>query len=163
MANIFFVKFCCHLSIYLEAYYSVTRSGPSAFPMVWWQVQFIHWYPLYVVEVIKFERILHFWVGNWAVNCSVRKQKWNSLFNPVLSSTVISRWKHRFSSDHRSWATSSPVSTWMGDRLGIPGAVGFSLLRHIYSPNGWPPGNTGCCRLFTTPTYFVSRHDLRPT
>ena len=40
-------------------------------------------------------------------------------------STAISRWKYRFSSDHRSQAASSPVSTWMGDRLGIPGAVDF--------------------------------------
>ena len=27
--------------------------------------------------------------------------------------------------NHPSEATSSPVSTWMGDRLGIPGAVDF--------------------------------------
>ena len=44
----------------MEAYYSVTRSGLSVFPMVWLQVQFIHCYPMYFVEVIKFERILHF-------------------------------------------------------------------------------------------------------
>ena len=43
----------------MEAYYSVTRSGLSVFPMVWWQVQFIHCYLLYFVEVIKFERILY--------------------------------------------------------------------------------------------------------
>ena len=41
----------------------------------------------------------------------------------LLMSTAISRWKYRFSSDHRSQATSSAVSTWMGDRLGTPRAV----------------------------------------
>ena len=40
-------------------------------------------------------------------------------------STAIPRWKYRFSSDHRSQATSGEVSTWMGDRLGIPRAVDF--------------------------------------
>ena len=46
----------------------------------------------------------------------------------LSSATAIPRWKHRFSSEHRSQATSGPVSTWMGDRLGIPGAVDFFSL-----------------------------------
>ena len=45
--------------------------------------------------------------------------------------TATSRWKYRFSSEHRSQTTSSPVSTWMGDRLGIPGAVSFYLFHWI--------------------------------
>ena len=40
-------------------------------------------------------------------------------------STAIPCWKYRFSSDHRSQATSSAVSTWEGDHLGTPRAVGF--------------------------------------
>ena len=49
-----------------------------------------------------------------------------------MLSTAIPRWKYRFSSDHRSQATSGQVSTWMGDRLGIPGAVDFFFLRHCF-------------------------------
>ena len=41
-------------------------------------------------------------------------------FELLLSSAFISRWKYQFSSDHWSQATSSVVSTWMGDRLGTP-------------------------------------------
>ena len=41
--------------------------------------------------------------------------------------TAISRWIYQFSSDHWSQAASSPVSTWMGDRLGTRGAVGISF------------------------------------
>ena len=48
-------------------------------------------------------------------------------FKASLLSTAIPRWKYRFSSDHRSQATSGSVSTWMGDRLGIPSAVDFFL------------------------------------
>ena len=48
---------------------------------------------------------------------------WNSYKEHIPLPTAISRWIYRFSSDHRSQAASSPVSTWMGDRLGIPGAV----------------------------------------
>ena len=43
----------------------------------------------------------------------------------ILSATAIAPRKYRFSSDHRSQARSRPVSTWMGDRLGTPGAVVF--------------------------------------
>ena len=39
--------------------------------------------------------------------------------------TTIPRWIHPFSSDHGSQAPSGQGSTWMGDRLGTPGAVGF--------------------------------------
>ena len=49
----------------------------------------------------------------------------NSLVNSLLLPTTISRWIYRFSSDHRSQAASSLVSTWMGDRLGIPSVVGI--------------------------------------
>ena len=48
---------------------------------------------------------------------------YGSYINPfelLLSSAFISRWKYQFSSDHWSQATSSVVSTWMGDRLGTP-------------------------------------------
>ena len=49
----------------------------------------------------------------------------NSLLDSLLLPTTISRWIYRFSSDHRSQAASSLVSTWMGDRLGIPSVVGI--------------------------------------
>ena len=49
---------------------------------------------------------------------------------PFPSPTTIPRWIYRFSSDHRSQAASGPVSTWMGDRLGIPGVVGFCFCTH---------------------------------
>ncbi len=42
---------------------------------------------------------------------------------PEILTTAIPRWKYQFSSDHCSQATLGPVSTWMGDRLGTPGAV----------------------------------------
>jgi hypothetical protein len=35
---------------------------------------------------------------------------------------------HLFSSDHRSQAMLSPVSTWRGDRLGTPGTVGSTYI-----------------------------------
>ena len=38
-------------------------------------------------------------------------------------STAIPQGKHWFSSDHRSSSLSGKVSTWMGDRLGIPCVV----------------------------------------
>ena len=38
-------------------------------------------------------------------------------------STAIPCWIYQFSSDHWSQATLGQVSTWMGDRLGILGAV----------------------------------------
>lgn len=41
--------------------------------------------------------------------------------------TFIPRWKHRFSSDHRSQATSGAVSTRMGDHQRIPRAVGLTI------------------------------------
>ena len=43
---------------------------------------------------------------------------------------AISLWKQRFSSDHRSYSTSSPVSILMGDRLGILDDVSF-LCSHL--------------------------------
>ena len=49
-------------------------------------------------------------------------------FHLHISATAIPRWIYQFSFDHWSQATSGPVSTWMGDRLGTPGAVGFFLL-----------------------------------
>ena len=42
-------------------------------------------------------------------------------------STAIPRRKYPVSLAPGSQATSGPVSTWMGDRLGIPGAVDFLL------------------------------------
>ena len=42
-----------------------------------------------------------------------------------LPPTTTSQKKYRFSSDHRSQTLQSEVSTWMGDRLGIPRVVGF--------------------------------------
>ena len=47
------------------------------------------------------------------------------LSNP---STTTPQGKYRFSSDHRSQTLSGEVSTWPGDRLGIPRAVDFSIL-----------------------------------
>ena len=38
--------------------------------------------------------------------------------------TATPHWVYRFPSEHRSQAVSGAVSTWMGDRLGTPGAVG---------------------------------------
>ena len=46
-------------------------------------------------------------------------------FARFVSSTTIPLGKYRFSSDHRSQARSGEVSTWMGDRLGIPRVVDF--------------------------------------
>ena len=42
-----------------------------------------------------------------------------------FSPTAISHWTYQFSSDHWSQAMLSPVSTWMGDRLGTLGVVGI--------------------------------------
>lgn len=53
--------------------------------------------------------------------------------NQVILSTSIPARKHRFSSDHRSQARQGQVSTWMGDRLGIPGDVGLSLFFFFFS------------------------------
>ena len=50
----------------------------------------------------------------WIINC----------FTDLLP-TAIPRCIHRFSSDYRSLATLGVVSTWMGDRLGTPRAVGI--------------------------------------
>ena len=50
-----------------------------------------------------------------------------SNLSPLPLPTAISRWIYQFSSDHWSQAASSPVSTWMGDRLGSRGAVGISF------------------------------------
>ena len=44
-----------------------------------------------------------------------------------LQLTIISSWVYRFSFDHRSQATLSVVSTWMGDRLGMPRIVNFQI------------------------------------
>ena len=52
-------------------------------------------------------------------------------------STAIPRGKYRFSSDHRSQATSGEVSTWMGDRLGIPRAVDFFFSFFFFFPFSW--------------------------
>ena len=46
---------------------------------------------------------------------------------PFQMSTTIPQGKHQFSSDHRSYKLSGGVSTWMGDRLGIPRVVDFSF------------------------------------
>ena len=73
-------------------------------------------------------RMQHTWrwfVRDWssdALACRLCR-----LAKALLLSTAIPRWKYRFSSDHRSQATSGSVSTWMGDRLGIPSAVDFFL------------------------------------
>ena len=45
---------------------------------------------------------------------------WRTQLEPL---TAILRWKRPISSDLGSKAASGLVSTWMGDRLGIPGAV----------------------------------------
>lgn len=62
---------------------------------------------------------------------------WPKVYNietPLISVTAIAPRIHRFSSDHRSEPRSRQASTWMGDRLGIPGAVIFFFLSqyHIY-------------------------------
>ena len=41
------------------------------------------------------------------------------------SSTTTPQGMYRFSSDHRSQVLSGGVSTWLGDRLGIPRVVDF--------------------------------------
>ena len=65
----------------------------------------------------------------------------NDYFHLHLSATAIPRWIYQFSFDHWSQATSGPVSTWMGDRLGTPGAVGFLLLNlqleSFFQAKGW--------------------------
>ena len=57
-----------------------------------------------------------------------------NLFNITFSSsTAIPRRTYPVSSAPGSQATSGPVSTWMGDRLGIPGAVGiFSIFNTFF-------------------------------
>ena len=60
---------------------------------------------------------------------------YGSYINPfelLLSSAFISRWKYQFSSDHWSQATSSVVSTWMGDRLGTPRNADIFCLFFIF-------------------------------
>ena len=59
-------------------------------------------------------------------------------FSPLPLPTAISRWIYQFSSDHWSQAASSPVSTWMGDRLGTRGAVGilFSIFFKNFAFSG---------------------------
>ena len=47
------------------------------------------------------------------------------------SLTAIPRWKYAIPSDLASQATLGPVSTWIGDGLGIPGVVSFFLLFSI--------------------------------
>ena len=42
---------------------------------------------------------------------------------PLLSGTTIPRWQYRFPSAQRSQASSGPVSTTVGDHVGIPGVV----------------------------------------
>ena len=54
---------------------------------------------------------------------SARSQEEFQVFCTIQMSTAISPWKHQFSSDHWSKARLRPVSTWMGDRLGIQVAV----------------------------------------
>ena len=44
---------------------------------------------------------------------------------PMLALTTIPRGKYAIPSDLASQATLGPVSTWIGDGLGIPGAVSF--------------------------------------
>ena len=70
-----------------------------------------------------------FGTPTWIKCCPHTIQSLTCLINAVQnrhhSPTTIPRWIYRFSSDHRSQAASGPVSTWMGDRLGIPGVVGF--------------------------------------
>ena len=60
---------------------------------------------------------------------------------PTPSATAIALRKYRFSSDHRSQAQSRPVSTWMGDRLGTPGAVAFLFFILIFFTPQTPPRN----------------------
>ena len=65
----------------------------------------------------------------WQYFNSLRRMIFKIIFNriTVQMSTAISPWQHQFSSDHWSQARLRPVSTWMGDRLGIQVAV--DLLR----------------------------------
>ena len=62
----------------------------------------------------------------YGLECSQPSQ--NSKIFLTQMSTAIPHWKHQFSSDHWSQAMSGSVSTWMGDRLGIPGAVDIIFL-----------------------------------
>ena len=61
--------------------------------------------------------------------CNLSEQNWIWISLPM--STAIPRWKHRFSSDHRMSSNVGP-SQYL---------------------DGWPPGNTGCCRLFFPPNH----------
>ena len=90
----------------------------------------------------------------------------NDYFHLYLSATAIPRWIYQFSFDHWSQATSGPVSTWMGDRLGTPGAVGFLFFlakctAFLYSASDTGPGTcilhlTQVLELFNfTSMYFI--------
>ena len=68
--------------------------------------------------------------------CLIRRKKvfaYEALFTHPLLPTAISHWTYQFSSDHWSQAMLSPVSTWMGDRLGTRGAVGNLLIFAVRS------------------------------
>ena len=49
---------------------------------------------------------------------------------PPLSLTAIPRWEYGFPSDQPSQATLGPLSTWIGDGLGIEGAVSILHFCH---------------------------------
>src|SRR5258705_464465 len=58
----------------------------------------------------------------------------SALLENIFTPTVIPQRIYRFSSDHRSQAPLGPVSTRMGDRLGITGAVGKQHFRFFLIP-----------------------------
>ena len=60
-----------------------------------------------------------------AENLKTRQVTYIARFWISLPPTTTSQKKYLFSSDHRSQTLQSEVSTWMGDRLGIPRVVGF--------------------------------------
>ena len=65
---------------------------------------------------------------DWLVfDPSIRFLATAHLIYVIWMSTAIPRRKYPVSLAPGSQATSGPVSTWMGDRLGIPGAVDFFL------------------------------------
>jgi hypothetical protein len=53
------------------------------------------------------------------------------IFRATFLATTMPLWKYRFSSDHWSQAAFHPVSTWMGDHQGTPGAVGSTFFSHF--------------------------------
>ena len=62
---------------------------------------------------------------NKSIGFERERTLYSASFQVFPSSTTTPQGMYRFSSDHRSQVLSGGVSTWLGDRLGIPRVVDF--------------------------------------